>query len=137
MNEAEARLRSFADFERKGLLSGKVEPNFFAIAQDLRVVLDELARVRESVTRISEEHGFLILKHESTCAERDKLRAELEVARRDLSLLRNSWNAQQESIREADRQLRELADLVDLDVIASWKVRNGWQSPASEGGSND
>lgn len=56
MNEAEARLRSFADFERKGLLSGKVEPNFFAIAQDLRAVLDELARVRER--RIELEAGF-------------------------------------------------------------------------------
>ena len=132
MSDAEAQLRSdMARAEDSDLGYAECAP------KDLRAVLDELARVRESVTRISEEHGFLILKHESTCAERDKLRAELEVARRDLSLLRNSWNAQQESIREADRQLRELADLVDLDVIASWKVQNGWQSPASEGGSND
>lgn len=43
----------------------------------------------------------------------------------DLVRLRESWDAQQASIREGDRLLRSLAQLVDLDVLDSWARRNG------------
>lgn len=50
----------------------------------------------------------------------------LEAAERDLSLLRNSWDAQQEAIQISSRHVKELAGFVDADVLESWSKRNGF-----------
>lgn len=130
--------------EREGFCSPKsMMPAARALALDCNALEDELQTkcvelLETQVTLVSvrsclvkananmeKTERELYLKLNAVEEERDKLREELESARRDLALLQNSWNAQQETIRFADRLLASLADLVDVDVLESWNKRNG------------